>query len=117
MTCAINASLGDTVEGDGVQLTCEVTYNATNTASMVWEGVAGAPDAVKIGNTLRRSHLVVASAPEVPSFTCNTSFVVETKDSDGRLIVGLATNMPVTTCKTSVIKVKCKYFVHDVEIQ
>ena len=108
-TCAINASLVDTVEGDGIHLICEVTYNGTNTASMVWEGVADAPDAVKTGNTIRRSHLVAAIAPEVPSFTCNTSFVVATRDSTtGAPIMGTATNMPVVTCETPAIKVKCK---------
>ena len=104
LTCATNASLNDTVERDGVQLTCDVTYNGTNSASMVWEGVIDAPDAVKTGNTIRRSYSVAASVSGVSSFTCNTSFVV-----NNATIVGLATNMPLATCATPAIKVKCKY--------
>ena len=106
--CLINASLGDTVERDGVLLTCEVTYNGTNNASMVWKGVADAPAAVDNGKTIRRSHLVAASVPKVPAFTCNTSFIFGT-EVNGVSIGGLATNMPVTTCETPDIEVKCKY--------
>src|SRR6218665_1431138 len=108
LTCATNASLNDTVERDEVQLTCDVTYNGTNSASMVWEGVTDAPDAVKTANTIRRTYYVAASASGVSSYTCNTSFAIETKINNAP-ILSLATNMAVATCETPAIKVKCKY--------
>ena len=91
-------------------LTCEVTYNGTDNASMIWNGVEDAPAAVESGKTITRSYFFVASAPKVPSFICNTSFVVKTKESgSSEVIKGMATNMPETSCKTPLIKVMCKY--------
>jgi len=93
-----------------VQLTCEVTYNGTDHASMVWNGVEDAPTAVESGKTIRRSYSVVASVPKVLPFICNTSFVVKTLESrSSEAIKGMATNMPVTSCEIPAMKVMCKY--------
>src|SRR6218665_3225297 len=67
---------------------------------MVWKDVEDAPAAVVKGNTINWSYSVVASAPEVPSFTCSTSFVVTNSTST-------ATNIPTTICKTPAIKTMC----------
>ena len=91
LTCATNASLNDTVARAGVQLTCEVTYNGTNSASMVWEGVTDAPDAVKTANTIRRTYYVAASASGVSSYTCNTSLLKLKITVEHRLWVWLQT--------------------------
>lgn len=109
--CTINATLDNTVEGDGVRLTCVVKYNGTNKASMVWKGVEDDPAAVENGITINRSFSVVASAPEIPSFSCIISFEINDEYTN------LATNIPVITCKTPAIKVLCKYFIHEVNIQ
>ena len=79
-------------------------------ASMVWNGVEDAPAAIESGKAIRRSYFVVASAPQVPTFICNTSFMVKTMESrSSEVIKGMAINMPVTSCETPVIKVMCKY--------
>ncbi len=88
-------------------LTCEVLYNGTNRASMVWKGVEDAPAAVKGGITISRSFSVAASPPVIPAFGCITSF--EVKDE----YTHLATNLPNVTCETTTVKVQCEYFVHD----
>lgn len=101
--CSINSSRNNTVEGDGVRLTCEVTYNGTENVSMLWKDVEDAPPALKRGKTTIRSYSVGSSAPEVPSFTCITSIQVMTA-------AVAATNTPSITCKTPSVEIICKYY-------
>lgn len=103
--CMTTACQGSTEEGDPVRLTCEVTYDGNHTASVLWKDVRDATPFVENGNTISQSYSVVASAPEIPSFTCTCSFqvvvdVIEHGD--------LATNIPTATCKTSAVKVLSK---------
>lgn len=103
--CSRNASLSETEEG------YEVKYNGTKRTSMLCKNVTN----VQVeGTILSRSYSFVASEPEVPSFTCITSFGAE---ENGSSIIGLATNIRNTTCETSpIIKVLCKYFIHNCKI-
>ena len=97
-------------------LNCMVAYSGINRVSMVWKEVENATASVDNGATISPSAYIVASAPELPSFTCITTFAVDTKDNGGTLIVGLATNFPNTiTCATSAIKVQCKYFIKRIK--
>lgn len=97
-----------------MQLNCVVSYNEISRPSIAWKGVEDAPAVRENGTAISLSYFVVASAPEVPSFTCIASFAA---DNNGATIIGLAkNNIPNATIATSAIKVHCKYFIHDVEI-
>lgn len=101
-----------------MQLNCVVTYNETNRVSIVWRGVENASAVVETGKTISRTYSIVASAPAVPSFTCTTTFTVDTRDyNDGVPIKGVATNIPNTTCETSAIQVFCTYLIRDLYIE
>ena len=94
-----------------------VTYNETKRISLVWRGVKDAQAVVQTAKTISRTYSIVASAPAVPSFTCITTFTVDTRDSTGEVpIKGVATNIPNTTCETSVIQVFCTYLIRDLYI-
>jgi len=114
--CTAITSWHELAAGDDVRLSCMVTYNGMDTASMAWKGVEDAPETVRNGKTISRFYSIVASAPEIPSFTCIVTFAVETRDSSGELVKGLARNVLNTTCATSVIKVLCKYLMQDLKI-
>src|SRR6218665_2944696 len=104
----MNASHANTVEEETNQLNCTVTYSVKDSVTSI---------AIENGNSLSRSYYVDASEPEVPPFTCITSFALDDAKANGtQTIRGLATNIPNATCETPVIKVLCKYFNHDVKI-
>lgn len=92
-----------------MRLNCVVTYNGLNTASMTWKGVKDAPEAVKSEKTISRSYFIIASAHEVSSFTCLTTFAIDSKDYGGAPIRGLSRNSLNATCATSTIGNLCEY--------
>lgn len=111
--CTSFAPPYETFERDGVQLNCMFTYNRARISSIVWKGVENAPEVKDNGQTISLSYFVDAYAPEVPSFTCVTSFAA---DNNEATITGLATNIPYATCATSAIKVHRMYLIHDFNI-
>src|SRR6218665_2553824 len=94
----MNSSQSNTVEEESMRLICAVRNSTSNNVTSL---------SIENGTDIRRSYYVTASAPEVPSFACITSFALD------EAIIGLATNIPNSTCATSVIKVLCKYVNHD----
>src|SRR6218665_3071120 len=93
--CTITAFRNETEEREGVLLNCTVIYSGIKRASMVWKELEDLPVHVENGERISHSVYVVAFAPEVPSFTCVTSFPVNYEEFK---IHGLATNIPNTTC-------------------
>ena len=103
-----NAPLATIVEEEATQWNSTVTNSVIDYVTSM---------AIENEKTISRSYYVDASAPEVPPFTCITSFALDDAIIIGaQTIGGLATNIPNITCETSVIKVLCKYFDHEVRI-